>query len=332
MRARWMTLVAALALVLGGCDEHDGDTGPNTGPSAGARSHSSQSASTNGSVLVATSSGAQRYPIQADGSLGDPVSVTRLGSVIDGRAGSLLTGQFVDDPYTRRLAIQDATTGAVTATQDVDWCGGEGPEHKACVLLDATRIAHTPVLWAGGEGGPVTISSITDGTTQAELGPFAALLDVIGTESSQQVLLLISDPAQGGDLATYPPSGLVQRLDLTTGTTADIGRYPEQFSPVCAVGSDSLLGHVTAADGSVTLKMVGPAVVHESLLDGASWGSPNAPLGCSADGRFVYAPVASADGESLSLERIALADGSRTPLPEPSWPSDSDQSPVTIVR
>jgi hypothetical protein len=253
--------------------------------------------------------------------------------VLDGRGGSLLTGQFVDDPYTTRVDVRDATTGEVTATQDVDWCGGEGPEHKACVLLDDGRIARTPVLWAGGDGGPVTISSMADGSTQAELGPFAALLDVLGTESSQQLLLLITDPAQGGDLAPYPPAGLVQRLDLTTGATTDIGRYPEQFWPLCAAGSSSLLGYVAAADGSVSLEMIGPAVVHESLTgDGVTWGAPNPPLGCSADGLFVYAQVASVDGESLSLERIALADGSRTPLPEPSWPSDSDQAPVTIVR
>lgn len=329
MRAGWMTVVAALALVVGGCAERDGGTGTSTGPS----SEPSQVASANGSVLVATDSGTQRYPIQADGSLGEPVNVTGLGSVIDGRGGALLTGHFVDDPYSTRVEVQDATTGEVTATQYVDWCGGEGPEHKACVLLDSTQIAHTPVLWASGDGGPVTIRSMVDGTIQAELGPFAALLDVVGTESSQQVLLLISDPAQGGDLAPYPPGGLVQRLDLTTGVTADIGRYPEQFSPLCAVGSSSLLGHATAADGSVTLEMVGPAVVHESLKGaGASWDAPSPPRGCSADGRFVYAPVTSADGETLSLERITLADGSRTPLPEVSWPSDSDQPPVTIVR
>lgn len=329
MHAGWLTVVAALALVVGGCAGQDGGTDTSAGPTP----EPSQSAGVNGSVLVATSSGTQRYPIQADGSLGEPINVTGLGSVIDGRGGSLLTGQFVDDPYSTRVEVQDATTGEVRATQDVDWCGGEGPEHKACVLLDATRIAHTPVLWASGDGGPVTISSMVDGTTLAELGPFAALLEVLGTESSDQVLLLISDPAQGGDLAPYPPSGLVQRLDLTTGVTADIGRYPEQFSPLCAVGSDSLLGHVAAADGSVSLEMVGPALVHESLLGaGVSWGAPNPPQGCSADGRFVYAQVASGDGESLSLERIALADGSRTPLPEPSWPSDSDQPPVTIVR
>jgi hypothetical protein len=324
-----MTVVAAVALVVGGCADEDGGAGPSTGPIP----EPSQSADVNGSVLIATSSGTQRYPIQADGSLGEPISVTGLGSVLDGRGSSLLTGQFVDDPYTTRLDVQDATTGEVTATQEVDWCGGEGPEHKACVLLDETMIARTPVLWAGGDGGPVAISSLVDGTTPAQLGPFGALLDVLGTESSQQVLLLISDPAQGGDLAPYPPAGLVQRLDLTTGATTDIGRYPAQFSPLCAVGSDSLLGHVAAADGSVSLEVVGPAVVHESLLGtGVTWGAPTPPLGCSADGRFVYAQVASADGDSLSLERIDLADGSRTPLPEPSWPSDSDQSPVTIVR
>jgi hypothetical protein len=329
MRARWMTVVAAVALVVGGCADQDGGTDTSTGPSP----EPSQSADVNGSVLIATSSVTQRYPIKADGSLGAPISVTGLGSVLDGRGGSLLTGQFVDDPYSTRVDVQDATTGEATATQQADWCGGEGPEHKACVLLDDTRIARTPVLWASGDGGPVTISSMVDGTTQAELGPFAALLDVLGTESSQQVLLLITDPAQGGDLAPYPPAGLVQRLDLTTGATTDIGRYPAQFWPLCAVGSDSLLGYVAAADGSVSLEMIGPAVVHESLLGaGVTWGAPNPPLGCSADGRFVYAQVASADGESLSLERIALADGSRTPQPEPSWPSDSDQAPVTIVR
>ena len=101
----------------------------------------------------------------------------------------------MDDPDSARVEVQDATTGEVRATQDVDWCGGEGPEHKACVLLDATRIAHTPVLRASGDPDTVTISSMVDGTTLAELGPFAALLEVLGTESSDEVLLL--DPGSG---------------------------------------------------------------------------------------------------------------------------------------
>ena len=83
MHAGWLTVVAALALVVGGCAGQDGGTDTGAGPTP----EPSQSAGVNGSVLVATSSGTQRYPIQADGSLGEPINVTGLGSVIDGWGG-----------------------------------------------------------------------------------------------------------------------------------------------------------------------------------------------------------------------------------------------------
>lgn len=303
--------IGVLAMVLAGCAAPEGDDGgsPSPTPPPG-----------NGALYLGTgSSDAQRYPIQSDGTLGSPTGFRVDGSVVDGRGDAVLTGVF-EDVYSVRLDVRDAGSGEVVRSVDEDWCGGEGAEGRACVLLDPGRVARTSTLWAGRPGGTVTISSLEDGADVRSLGEVAGLVGVIGTESADALMLSLADgPMTGGDLGPLiTPSGTVQRLDLQSGSTTELGAYPEQFTPLCAVGLDSLLGYVSPLDGSdgggFALAMVGPAAISPGLLASEVGIWPTGPpRGCSADGRFVYAPVR--EGDALGLERIALADGSRAAVP-----------------
>lgn len=306
------------AAAVGGCAGQDEGAVPSGSPT-------SAGGSGNGAVYLGTGSGVQRFPIQPDGSLGSGADFAMEGNVLDGRGDATLTGVF-EDVYSLRLDVREAASGAVQRSVSADWCGGEGNEFRWCVLLDPSRVIRTSTLWPGKPGGTVTISSMQDGSDLDALGEVAALVGMVGTESADVVLLQLADapmPTTGGDLdVPATPSGTTERLDLVSGSTIALGRYPQAFTPLCAVGPDSLLGYTatpagTADDGAFTLTMVGPASISPQL-SGAAVGiwPADPPRGCSADGRFVYAPTASRDGAGLGLERIGLADASRTVLPD----------------
>ena len=84
------------------------------------------------------------------------------------------------------------------------WCGGEGLTYNLCTLLDETRVARTTELGRDpetGEGpseGTILVSSLTDGSTISELGPFADLSMMLGTGSPDEVLI-VTTPAQSAD-------------------------------------------------------------------------------------------------------------------------------------
>lgn len=270
-------------------------------------------------------SGVQRLPIQPDGSLGTGTDFAVEGTILDGRGDAALTGVF-EDVYSLQLDVRDVASGAVRSSVAADWCGGEGNEFRCCVLLDGTRVIRTSTQWPGKPGGMVTISSMQDGSDLEAFGEVAALVAVVGTESPGAVLLLLADAAMstsGGDLGVpATPSGTIERLDLVSGSTVELGPYPEAFTPLCAVGLDSLLGYTappagTAGQGAFTLTMVGPASMSPQLSGTAVGIWPtDPPRGCSADGRFVYAPTASQGGSGLGLERIGLTDAGRAVMPD----------------
>ena len=310
-RSTWWCGIVALALVVAGCAGEPGSDGGS--PSA------TPTVSGNGAVYLGSGSGVQRYPITPDGSLGPPSGFAVEGNVLDGRGDAVLTGVF-EDVYSVRLDVREAGSGDVVTSVERDWCGGEGAEFRWCVLLDAQRLLRTSTLWVGAPGGTMTISSLESGEDLDSLGEIADLVHVIGTESADAVLLGLADEPMsgGGDLAEpTTPSGTVQRLDLTTGATTALGAYPEQFTPLCAVGLDSLLGYTSppagSDEGGFSLVMVGPVAISPALA-GAQVGiwPTDPPRGCSADGRFVYAPTPG--GAALRLEQISVGDGTRTVL------------------
>lgn len=309
--------IGVVAVLVGGCAGQDEGAAVSGSPAP--------AASGNGAVYLGTGSGVQRYAIQADGSLGAGTDFAVAGTVVDARGDAALTGVF-EDVYSIRLDVRDAASGAVQRSVDADWCGGEGNEFRWCVLLDPTRVVRTSTLWPGKPGGTVTISSMQDGADLQALGEVAGLVGLVGTESADAVLLQLADAPMstaGGDQAVpLTPSGTAERLELTSGSTVKLGSYPEAFTPLCAVGLDSLLGYSappagTGDEGAFTLTMVGPASISPEL-SGAAVGiwPTDPPRGCSADGRFVYAPTTYQGGQALGLERIGLADASRTVLPD----------------
>lgn len=313
----WLCAIGVVALVMGGCAGQDEGTAASGSPTP--------AASGNGSVYLGTGSGVRRYPIEMDGSLGSATDFSLDGNVVDGRGAAALTGVF-EDVYSIRLDVRDAASGAVRYSVDADWCGGEGAEFRWCVLLDGTRVVRTSTLWPGKPGGTVTISSMKEGADLEAFGEVPGLMGLVGTESADAVLRQIADAPMstaGGDLAAPPtPAGSTERMDLASGSVTPLGSYPQAFTPLCAVGLDSLLGYTsptagTADEGAFTLTMVGSAPISPAL-SGAAVGiwPTDPPRGCSADGRFAFAPTASPDGQGLALERIGLADASRTVLPD----------------
>lgn len=313
----WLCAIGVVELVMGGC------AGQDEGPAASGSP--TPAATGNGSVYLGTGSRVRRYPIEMDGSLGSATDLSLEGNVVDGRGDAALTGVF-EDVYSIRLDVRDAASGAVQYSVDADWCGGEGSEFRWCVLLDRTRVVRTSTLWPGEPGGTVTISSMKDGADLEAFGEVSGLVGLVGSESADAVLLQIADapmPTAGGDLAgPSTRSGTTERMDLASGSVTQLGSYPQAFTPLCAVGLDSLLGYTsptagTAEQGAFTLTMVGPASISPAL-SGAAVGiwPTDPPRGCSADGRFAYAPTASQDGQGLALERNGLVDASRTVLPD----------------
>jgi hypothetical protein len=321
-------LLGGLAvLLLAGCAS--GSASPDE--SASASSPPSESASapvpgSNGSVFVATWSDSgksiMRYPINADGTVGEGVELvavqdasnTEFPAVVDGVGDVVSTGTF-SDYWTTDIQVRDATSGEVN--QEIEaprWCGGEGLTYNPCAQLDATRIARTSDL--GGEGlldSTIYISSLTDGSDLAELGPYTGLSSILGTtDPGALIILTTTTPNQD---PPDPQPGTVQRLDVDSGDVTEIGEYPEAWAPLCAIGTDSVLGYTL--QGAPQAMVVGSAQIGE-----AGWGDEDSPIGCSADGRFVYVqqipqpPTEEYDDEgpanpATALVRIDLADGSR---------------------
>jgi hypothetical protein len=264
------------------------------------------------------------YPIREDGSVGAPAELmsgpaddTTYPSVVDGVGPSALTGTFTDY-WTTDLQVRSA--GAVAAEVAAPrWCGGENLGYNLCTLLDATRVARSTELGGDSETGEaptegsIIVSSLTDGATLAEFGPFAGLSMMLGTSSPDQIVLVTTPPASAEDPST--PS-TVLRLDLTDGTTTTIGQSPAAWAPMCTIGADSVLGFTM--QGAPTAAVVGPATVAD-----VSWEQQDSIVGCSADGRFLYVqripqpPTEEVEdteppNPSTTLERISLADGSRS--------------------
>jgi hypothetical protein len=318
------TVLGIAVLLLAGCastPDNPGDASGSPAPSA--------AASGNGTVYTAswdTSAGTRTvtgYPIAADGSLGDPAELlsgpaddTDFPGVVDGVGPLALTGDY-SDYWTTDVAVR--SEGKVTSEAPAPrWCGGEGLTTNLCTLLDSTRVARTSDLGGdpeAGEGpaeGSIIVSSLEDGSTLKELGPFPGLSMMLGTGSPDAVLIVTS-PTQSEDAPSV--ASTVQRLDLTDGTTTEIGVSPAGWVPLCPIGSDSVLGF-PADDVSGSAVVVGPAKVGD-----VTWDQKDTIVGCSADGQFLYLQrIPQPPGEEVddleapnpatSLQRITLADGS----------------------
>lgn len=266
-----------------------------------------------------------RYPINPDGTVGspntllsEPADQVTFPGVLDGIGSTAITGSF-SEYWTTKVQLRDATSGEVTSEVDApDWCGGEGLTYNACVQLDDTRIARTSRLGEEGvQDSTITVSSLQTGETLAELGPFPGLVNLFGTTDPNTVMILIADTPN-----TDPPeprSGTVNTLDLTSGKTTEVGKHSDSWSPMCAIGTDSMLGYTM--DDPPAAEVVGPATIGE-----ATWSEDDTPVGCTSDGKYVYVQHIpqppggeSQDDEdseppnpATTLDRISLTDGQRT--------------------
>ena len=264
------------------------------------------------------------HPISGDGSLGaaavllaEPADDATYPFVVDGLGATTLTGTFTDY-WTTDLQVRadGQVTGEVAAPR---WCGGEGLSYNPCALLDSTRLARTtelgrdPETGDGPSEGSVLVSSLVDGSTLAEFGPFADLSMMLGTGSPDEVLI-VTTPAQSAEDPDVPST--VLRMDATDGSTSEIGVSPPGWAPVCPIGEDSVLGFTT--QDTSTASVVGTAQVAAIV-----WEQQDSVVGCSADGRFLYVqripqpPTEEMEdteppNPSTALERITLADGSRS--------------------
>jgi len=264
------------------------------------------------------------HPIGADGSLGaaapllsDPADDTTFPGVVDGVGDATVTGSFTDYWTTDvEVRVDGQVTGEVAAPR---WCGGEGLTYTPCALLDSTRLARTtelgrdPETGDGPSEGSVLVSSLADGSTIAEYGPFADLSMMLGTGTPDEVLL-VTTPAQSAEDPGVPSTVMV--LDVTDGSTTEVGDSPVGWAPLCPIGADSVLGF-TMLDAP-TAAVVGPAPV-----GAITWDQQDSVVGCSADGRFMFVqripqpPTEEVEdteppNPSTTVERITLADGSRS--------------------
>lgn len=334
MKRRAILLAFGLA-VLGACgsaaqspDAPTSSSGsaaaPTTGPVGG---NGTVYTSSWGSVLTITG-----HPITEDGSLGpgtellsQEASDADFAALIDGLGATALTANLTNYWSTELLLHTDGQVVSEVAAPD--WCGGEGLTYAVCTLLDDTRVARTtalgrdPVLGAGPEEGSILVSSLRDGSTLAEFGPFDELSMVLGSASADELLLVTTPP---GSLDGPSGPGSVLRLDLTDATTTEIGESPTGWIPLCPTGSDSVLGYTLAdapaADGTQISSLVVVGEGSAAMAD-LTWSDEEA-VGCSADGRFLYLqqtplpPTGTVDDRdppntSGVLERVTLADGSR---------------------
>ncbi len=320
------TVLAIAALLLAGCSSSAGE------PADTSASPSASTPAGNGTLYTAatdTSAGTRTitgYQVGADGSVGPaaellsgPADDTTFPAVVDGVGATALTGDF-SDYWTTDVAVHSGAevTSEVPAPR---WCGGEGLTYNVCTLLDGSRLARTsdlgrdPETGEGPSEGSITVSSLTDGATVAEFGPFTDLSMMLGTGSPDEVVI-VTTPAQSADAGV---ASTVLRLDLTDGTTTEIGVSPAGWAPLCTIGSDSVLGYPTD-DATSSAVVVGPAKVGD-----VTWDQRDSIVGCSADGQFLYVqripqpPTEDVEDEEApnpptAVERIALADGSRSPV------------------
>lgn len=263
------------------------------------------------------------HPIGGDGSVGpaapllsDPADGATFPGVVDGIGPTTVTGSYTDY-WTTDLQVRtdSQVAGEVAAPR---WCGGDNTSHTPCALLDSTRMARTTELGGDPEAadgpseGSVLVSSLADGSTIAEHGPFADLSMMLGTSSPDEVLL-VTTPAQSAEDPDVPST--VLRLDVTDGMTSEVGVSPTGWAPVCPIGTDSVLGFTM--QGTPTAAVVGPAQIAT-----ITWEQQDSIVGCSADGRYLYVqripqpPTEEVEdteppNPSTALERITLADGSR---------------------
>jgi hypothetical protein len=265
------------------------------------------------------------HPIAADGSLGTPVELlsgpaddTSFPGVVDGVGPLALTGTNTDYWTTDvQLHSDGQVTSEVAAPR---WCGGEGLRYNVCTLLDETRLARTTDLGRDpetGEGpaeGSIIVSSLADGSTIDAFGPFPDLTMMLGTDSPDEVLL-VTAPFVPAEEPSAPST--VLRLDVTDGSTTELGDSPAGWVPLCAIGADSVLGF-TSDDSSSTALVVGPAQVAQ-----VTWEQQDSVVGCSADGQFLYlqripqSPTEDVEdteppNPGTPVERTSLIDGSRS--------------------
>ncbi len=263
------------------------------------------------------------YPIQADGTLGrastvlsEPAADTDFPGIVDGLGAVTVTGTFADY-WTSAVQVYESGTVRDEFAAD-QWCGGEGLTYSACAVLDDQRLARTtelgndPLTGEGPTEGSVLVSSLTDGATLAELGPFPDLNMMMGTGSADEVLLVtrpVDIEAQEGAPAQ------VLRLDVGDGSTTPVGTSPAGWAPLCPIGADSVLGFTTQEAPTAV-------VVGSSTIADIGWAEADSVVGCSADGRYLYLqripqpPTGENDTEPANppttLERITLSDGSRS--------------------
>lgn len=323
--------VAAAILALAGCGGGDeareatpSPTGSTTTTSAAPSvvpSGSSEAPVGSGAVHTtarADTATITRYPLRADGSVdpgvplfSGPADEWSFPGVVDGLGDVVLTATFTD-LWSSELVLRSAATGAAVTTLDGErWCGTDGFTVAVCVLLDEERLARTSEL--GGEDSDeatITISSLRDGSTVRELGPYPGLSMVLGT-SQPDALILVTSPEGAMGTGEGPP-GTVALLDVTTGAVTEIGTAPELWAPLCALGTDSVLGFTFG--GEPTAEVVGPAAIAP-----VQWPADDPAVGCSPDGAHLYVqhyPDDSGDDQgsgpsATTLDRITLADGSR---------------------
>lgn len=295
---RAATLVGTGLILLAGCTSAKGAAG-------------------NGTVYVSKWGANQLeitgLPVNADGTVGAAVEVltedadeTKFPGVVDGRGDLVLIGRF-SDYWTTQVVLRRGAD-VVRDVAAPRWCGGEGLIYNVCALLDDTRLARTTEL--GGEDtseGSVLVSSLETGADLARFGPYEHLSMVLPTQSPDQLVLIAG--LEGG------PSQ-VSRLDLAKGTSTKLGTSPDGWTPLCAIGSDSVLGF--NSEGTPTAAVVGPAPAAKF-----EWDTQDSVVGCSADGRFLYLqripepPTEDANDTEppnppTKLERIAVSDGMRS--------------------
>lgn len=328
--------VAAAGLLLAACTSSpDSTTSPSTAPTTSA-SPSVTGGGGNGSLYVTdwNPDGGQltitRRVIADDGSVGagttlvsEDADASQFAAVFDGLGETALTGT-VADFETTELQDRDAASGAVRSrVRARGWCAGQ-TDFRVCVLADRGHVARTTSIGsdsdAAAQDASVIITSLATGRTEATYGPFANLTMMSTSTTPGEVLLFLADKPDSATEDTGP--GRIEALDTATGATRTLGTYPGGWSPVCAIGPDSVLG--LSVDGPPvtppapeTFWAIGPAT-----LARIPWDGDEQVVGCSADGRFLYLQrIPQPPGEGTqdtdppnpasTLDRVTLADGSR---------------------
>ncbi len=328
MRVGIGVVAAAVALVVG-CgtpEQQEPSATPSPTPSATETSSPAPVAPVtgNGSVYTVRPGGEataiHRHAIDVSGSVGEGVEVftgpatdyaAEDTAVVDGAGQTLVLGTF-SAYWTTAIQVVDLATEQVSAPVDAPrWCGGEGLTYNPCVVLDDTRLVRSTEL--GGAGLPeatIYVSSLESGETLAEYGPFPGLSMMFGTTDPDTVMITTTDVPSADPPELRP--GTVARLDVTSGQVTPIGSHSQTWQPLCAIGTDSMLGFTQ--DGALEAAVVGPAVIGS-----VTWPEQDNPLGCSADGRFLYVQQTT---EPSALIGIDLASGISEPvlsLQPPEW-------------